>query len=84
MRTIYNTNVYIYIYRQYLRHVNTSPSWFWSELDVSEQDLQSSLGQDYVEQMDALAAGNQNLRILYKEVAESNTSGWTLRAFLFF
>ena len=34
-----------------------------------------SSGQDYVEQMDALAAGNQKLRVLYKEVAESNTSG---------
>eukprot|EP00435_Cladocopium_sp_Y103_P056160 s363_g18.t2 len=30
--------------------------------------------EDYVEQMDALAAGNQKLRVLYKEVAESNTS----------
>ncbi|CAL1173823.1 unnamed protein product [Cladocopium goreaui] len=32
------------------------------------------LWEDYVEQMDALAAGNQKLRVLYKEVAESNTS----------
>ena len=29
---------------------------------------------DYVEQMDALCAGNQTLRVQYKEVAESNTS----------
>jgi len=42
---------------------------------LSKRSNLSSLGQDYVEQMDALAAGNQKLRVLYKEVAESNTSG---------
>ena len=50
---------------------------------LSKRSNLSSLGQDCVEQMDALAAGNQKLRVLYKEVAESNTSGWTARANLF-
>ena len=45
-------------------------------LKLVSKRLHGLLGQDYVEQMDALCAGNHTLRVLYKEVAESKTSGW--------